>query len=267
VTPSGQADHDPRDPVVELELDENRVGVLRVGAPPGNVLTPRLMEEVMAALDVFEAREGRVLIVGSAIPGVFVMGGDVEHVVDGSTSRFVAYMHAMRELLDRLDGLEATSIAAMDGTAVGGGLELALACTMRVAGRGSRLGLPQVKLGVIPVAGGTQRLPRIVGRGRALDLLVTGRTVDVDEAYEMHLVDRRAEEGGAIDVAAEMGRQIARASGPAVRAVRRAADAASADSFPQGMAVEAREGLALFERGEAREGFAAFLDHRRPDFA
>lgn len=256
------------DPAVTLTFsDDDRTAVLRVAAPPGNVLTPDLMEEAMASLDVFEAREGRVLIIGSGVPGVFVLGGDVEHVVDGSASRFVAYMHAMRELLDRLDGLEATTIAAIDGTATGGGLELALACTMRVAGRGSRLGLPQVRLGVIPVAGGTQRLPRIVGRGRALDLLVTGRTVGVDEAYEMHLVDRRADEGRAIEVAGEMARQIGRASGPAVRAARRATDAAGADSFPSGMAVEAREGLALFERGEAREGLAAFLDDRRPDFA
>ncbi|WP_051471032.1 enoyl-CoA hydratase/isomerase family protein [Patulibacter minatonensis] len=255
------------DRAVALELDEHRVGVLRITAPPGNVLTPQLMEEVMAALDVFEARQGRVLIVGSGVPGVFVLGGDVEHVVDGGASRFVAYMHAQRELLDRLDGLEATTIAAIDGTATGGGLELALSCTMRVAARGSRLGLPQVRLGVIPVGGGTQRLPRIVGRGRALDLLVTGRTVDVDEAYEMHLVDRRADTGGATLVAEAMASQIARASGPAVRAARRAANAASGDSFPHGMAVEAREALALFERGEAREGLAAFLDDRRPDFA
>lgn len=255
-------------PGVALEVDgEHRVGVLLVGAPPGNVLTPGLMEELMAAVDVVEAHEARVLVIGSAVPGVFVLGGDVEHVVDGSASRFVGYMHAIRQLLDRLDGLEATTIAAIDGPAIGGGLELALACTMRVAGRGAKLGLPQVKLGVIPVAGGTQRLPRIVGRGRALDLLVTGRTVGVDEAYEMHLVDRRADEGGAVALAEEIARQIARASGPAVRAARRAADAAGGDSFPQGMAVEAREGLALFERGEAREGLAAFLDHRRPDFA
>ena len=87
------------------------------------------------------------------------------------------------------------SVAAIEGLALGGGLELAMACTMRVAAARARLGLPEVKLGLIPGAGGTQRLPRLVGRGRALDLMVTGRQVEADEAYWIGLVDRFAEPG------------------------------------------------------------------------
>jgi enoyl-CoA hydratase/carnithine racemase len=247
--------------------DEGRIGVLFLDAAPGNVLGTQLVRSMTTALDTFEAREGKVLVVGSAVVDVFASGGDIEQLSRMDANGFVTYMHAIRELLDRLDGLAAPSIAAIDGTALGGGLELALACTLRVAADGSRLGLPQVKLGVIPAAGGTQRLPRLVGHGKALDLLVTGRTIDFDEAYAMGLVDRRAPSGGAIDAAMGLARDIAAVSAPAVSAVRRAADAAAARSFPQGMAVEAREALALFERGEAHEGFAAFLDKRPPRFA
>jgi enoyl-CoA hydratase/carnithine racemase len=247
--------------------DGGRVGVLLVDAGPANVLSPALLVAFSAALDRFEAADGRVLVVGSALDGVFASGGDLEYVSRTDAGGFVSYMHALREALDRLDGLGAPSIAAIDGAALGGGLELALACTMRVAGERARLGLPQVRLGAIPAGGGTQRLPRIVGQGRALDLLVTGRIVDAREAHAIGLVDRRVGEGRVLDVALELACDIAASSRPAVSAIRRAAGAAARGSFPDGMAVEAREALALFEHGEVREGLSAYLDHRPPNFA
>lgn len=255
------------EPRVELTFhDAERIAIARLGWPPDNGLGPDLLDELMRALDQFEARDARVLVIASGVAGVFARGGDIEHLSRSDAGGFVAYMHAMRAAFDRIDGLGAPSIAAIDGVATGGGLELALACTFRVAAEGALMGLPQVKLGVIPGAGGTQRLPRIVGHGKALDLLVTGRAVAADEAYDMGLVDRRAAPGRAVDVALELAGDVASASGPALRALRRATDAAKAGSFPQGMAVEAREALALFERGEAREGFSAFVDQRPPEF-
>jgi enoyl-CoA hydratase len=253
-------------PRADLAFDEDeRIGVLLLDGAPANVLGVQLLREVAAALDRFEAHESRVLVVGSALPGIFASGGDVNHVSRTDANGFVAYMQAIREVLDRLAGLNRPTIAAIDGAALGGGLELALACALRIAGEDALLGMPQVKLGAIPVAGGTQRLPRILGHGKALDLLVTGRTVGLDEAYAIGLVDRRARGGEAMQVAMELARGIAAGSEPAVSAVRRAAAAAD-EPFPRGMAVEAREALALFERGEAQEGFAAFRDKRPPNF-
>jgi len=255
-------------PRVDIVFDDDgRVCALELDGAPANVLSVGLLRELTVAVDRFEASEGRVLVVGSAVPGIFASGGDVEHVSNTDANGFVAYMQAIREVLDRLDGLSCPTIVAIDGAALGGGLELALACTLRVAGEDALLGLPQVKLGTIPVAGGTQRLPRIVGHGKALDLLVTGRTVGCEEAYGMGLVDRRAPGGQAMAVAMDLARGIAAGSVPAVSAVRRAAAAAAGASFPHGMAVEAREALALFERGEAQEGFAAFREKRPPRFA
>jgi enoyl-CoA hydratase/carnithine racemase len=255
-------------PRADLSFDDGeRVGVLLLDGAPANVLSVGLLREVTAALDRFEAREGRALVIGSALPGIFASGGDVDHVSRTDANGFVAYMQAIREVLDRLDGLPCPTIVAIDGAAIGGGLELALAGTLRVAGEDAIFGMPQVKLGTIPVAGGTQRLPRIVGHGKALDLLVTGRSVGAEEAYAMGLVDRRAPGGQAMEVAMDLARGIAAGSEPAVSAVRRAAAAAVGESFPKGMAVEAREALALFERGEAQEGFAAFRDKRPPNFA
>jgi len=250
---------------VTLDIDD-RVAVALLDGGPTNVLVPELLREFTCALDDYEDSDARVLVIGSEIPGVFASGGDVELISRTDATGFVSYMHGLREALDRLAGLETPTIAALDGHAYGGGLELALACTLRVASAGVGLGLPQVKLGTIPAAGGTQRLPRLIGHGKALDLLVTGRTVEAEEAYAIGLVDRLAPEDEALTVAVELARDIASASMPAVSAIRRAA-AASSSPFPEGMAVEAREALALFERGEAREGFDAFLQHRPPNFA
>lgn len=253
---------------VTLEFEDGgRIGVVLLHGGPANVLTPDLLRDFTIALDDYEARDARGLVVGSGIAGVFASGSDVELVARTDATGFVSYMHALREALDRLAGLQTPTIAALNGAALGGGLELALACTLRVAAGSARMGLPQVKLGTIPVAGGTQRLPRMIGHGKALDLLVTGRTIDAAEAYAIGLVDRRAAAGYALEVAKELANEIASASAPAVSAVRRAAEAATVRSFPEGMAVEAREALALFEHGEAREGFDAFLAHRPPNFA
>jgi enoyl-CoA hydratase/carnithine racemase len=247
--------------------EQDGVGVIYLDAGPSNVLSPGLLRAFMVALDDFDTRSARALVIASALPGVFASGGDIEHMSRTDSSGFVTYMHAIREALDRIDGLRVPSIAAIDGAALGGGLELALACTLRVAGEGSRFGLPQVKLGVIPAAGGTQRLPRLVGHGKALDLLVTGRTIDLRESFEIGLVDRRAGPGQGLAVAMDLARAVAAVSVPAVSAVRRAAEAAAGRSFPEGMAVEAREALALFEGSDAHEGMAAFLDKRPPHFA
>ena len=252
---------------VTLEFStEGRLAIVLLAGGPVNVLTPELLRGFTDTLDEYEASDARALVIGSDIPGVFASGGDVELVARTDAGGFVAYMHALREAVDRLSGLATPTIAAIEGAALGGGLELALACTLRVAGEAARLALPQVKLGTIPAAGGTQRLPRMIGHGKALDLLVTGRTVEASEAHSIGLVDRLAAAGEALELAVDLARDIASASLPAVSAVRRAA-AASSQSFPEGMAVEAREALALFERGEAREGFDAFLQHRPPNFA
>jgi len=137
---------------------------------------------------------------------------------------------------------------------------------MRVAGTKARFGLPEVKLGLIPGAGGTQRLPRLVGRGRALDIMLTARTLQADEAAAIGLVDRVVEDGRSEAAAVALARDLCQLSQPALRAVVRAVDASSALPVEQGFAVEADEEQRLFEQGEAREGLAAFVERRPPAF-
>jgi enoyl-CoA hydratase len=149
---------------------------------------------------------------------------------------------------------------------LGGGLELAMACSLRVAGSSARLGLPEVKLGLIPGAGGTQRLPRLVGNGRALDIMLTGREVDAEEALRIGLVDRLVPGGTAVDAARALARELCAASSPAQRAVVRTVDAAYDRPLAEGLRYEAEQVQELFECGEATEGLRAFIDKRSPEF-
>ncbi len=179
---------------------------------------------------------------------------------------FGAYGDALRGAVERLAAHPAVSVAAIDGLALGGGLELAMACSLRVAGSSARLGLPEVKLGLIPGAGGTQRLPHLVGRGRALDIMLTGRAVDAEEALRIGLVDRLVPAGTAREAARELARELCAASSPAQRAVVRTVAAAYDRPLAEGLRYEAEQVQGVFEQGEAIEGIRAFIDKRAPEF-
>jgi enoyl-CoA hydratase/carnithine racemase len=177
---------------------------------------------------------------------------------------FLEYGDRLRGVLDRL--ASRVSIAAVEGAALGGGLELAMACCLRVAGVGASFGLPEVRLGLIPGAGGTQRLPRLVGRGRALDIMMTARKVPADEALAMGLVDRLVEAGGAQSEALALAATLTQMSQPALSAVIATVDAAFDLPLSDGMQFEVDAEQKLFEEGDAMEGIAAFVAKRTPDF-
>jgi enoyl-CoA hydratase/carnithine racemase len=180
---------------------------------------------------------------------------------------FTAYGDRLRATVERLATAAVISIAAVEGVALGGGLELAMACTMRVSGADAAYGLPEVRLGLIPGAAGTQRLPRLVGRGRAIDIMATARQVPADEAKAIGLVDRLVAAGGARAATVELAGDLARLSRPALAAVLRTVAAAFDLPFQEGLRYEVEQIQELFERGEAREGIAAFLEKRSPKFA
>lgn len=244
-------------------------GVVRVtlASPPANALSPVLLDGLHQAIDAAEAAgDVKVMVVTSAIDGFFAAGADIKHLASVDVASFVSYGDAIRSVNDRLAVAPWISIAVVDGLALGGGLELAMACTMRVGGQGARLGLPEVKIGLIPGAGGTQRLPRLVGRGRALDIMLTGRQVGATEALSIGLVDRLSDDDAVAEALALAG-ELATASLPAQLAVVRSADAAFDLPAVDGHAYERDQIQDLFERGEAPEGITAFLQKRPPRFA
>lgn len=245
---------------------QDRVLHAEICAPPANALSPPLVDALSQLVDEFERGAAKVLVVSSAVPGFFAAGADIKHVAGLTVQDFADYRDSARRPFERLATCRKPSLAAIDGRALGGGLELAMACTLRFASPGARFGLPEVLLGLVPGGGGTQRLPRLVGRGRALELMLTGRDIDGDEAARIGLVDRLLT-GDVVGETLEIARRMARTSAPAMEAIINCADAARDLPHDRGMAVEGVALLSTFEEGEAREGIAAFLEKRPPAFA
>lgn len=252
--------------VVTWKTVKAGISVVTMERPPANALGIPLLDGLHLAMDAAEkAGDVKVMIITSAREGFFAAGADIKHLSSIDADSFTAYGDKMREVNDRLAAASWISIAAVAGIALGGGLELALACTLRVAGPQAKLGLPEVKLGLIPGAGGTQRLPRLVGRGRALDIMLTARQVPADEAYRIGLVDRLTD-GDAADAALSFADELVGPSLPAQLAVTRTVDAAFDLPLAEGSRFEVDQIQSLFEEGEAAEGITAFVEKRRPQF-
>lgn len=244
-----------------------KVAVLTLASPPTNALDEALAGALTRALGDIEAASANVVVVRSAVPGCFATGVDIKRIASIDRACFVTLLKAVREALEGLASSQMVSIAAIEGTALGAGLELALACTMRIASKPSRLGLPEVKLGLLPGGGGTQRLPRLIGRASALDLLITGRSIAGEEARAMRLVDRLTETGAVEQQALALAERLAALSRPALAGITRCVDVAESLPFAEGMAVEADEIIQLFCEGEVAEAVAAILEKRSPEFA
>lgn len=252
--------------VVSWRVEAPGVWLVTLDRGPANALHPEILDGLHAAVDAAQvAGDVKVMIVASAVGGFFAAGADIKHMATIDVQSFMAYGDDMRAANDRIAAAPWVSVAAVDGLALGGGLELAMACTLRVSGTASAFGLPEVRLGLIPGAGGTQRLPRLVGRGRALDMMLTARQVFATEALAIGLVDRVAE-GDVVEAALALAHELTGSSLPAQLAVVRSVDASVEMSLTEGMRYEADQEVGLFSDGEAAEGIAAFLEKRRPAF-
>jgi enoyl-CoA hydratase len=242
------------------------LGLLTLQRPPANALGEGLVDGLAAACDGFDAVGVKVVVVRSSVPGYFAAGADLKLLGSLDRSSFEAYLDRLRGVLDRIEAAPWVSVAALDGFALGGGLELALACTLRVASARARLGVPEVKLGLLPGAGGTQRLPRMVPRGAALDLLLTGRSAGGEEALRLGLIDRLVDDDSVDAAAREWAASFADGPGLAYAAIKRCVDAAGTGALRDGLGAERAEVLDLFDTADGREGVAAFLEKRAPRF-
>jgi len=240
---------------------------IQLALPPANQLGRPVVDGLAAALTEFRSSPARTLVISSGLDGFFMAGADIKLMAGVDRSGFAAYGAELRVLMDGIAALDRPSIAAIEGRALGGGLELALACTLRIGSRTARLGLPEAKLGLIPGAGGTQRLPRLVGRSRALDIMLTARQVPAEEALSIGLLDRLTEPGGARPAALELAAQFGAMSRPALAAVLRSVDDAGELPLSDGMAREADRVTGLFDSPDGREGLAAFVGKRPARFA
>jgi enoyl-CoA hydratase/carnithine racemase len=253
---------------VRLEK-EGAVGVIVLDRPPANSYDYGFLKELSAAVD--EARyddDVRAVAVTSASDKFFSAGADVAAFRAGSANQRAMTALLAHEVFRKFENTPMVFVAAIAGHALGGGLELALACDLRFAARGSyRIGLPEVTLGLFPGSGGTQRLPRLVGLSKGLDLIATGRPVTPDEAKELGIVDRLSDDAAACRAAAiEYCAKLAAGASEAIGRAKVATVLGYAAPLDLGLAIE-REAIArVFVSDDAQEGIAAFTEKRQPEF-
>jgi enoyl-CoA hydratase/carnithine racemase len=252
-----------------IKLELGVVAHLTLNNPPMNLITGELLAELDAALATLEAADPgdiRAVVVMGTGDRAFSAGSDVKGFEShrGAAGR----PHFTREeaATKRLADLPMPTIAAIEGNALGGGLELALACDIRVASERARLGLPEVRLAVTPGAGGTQRLPRVVGLARAKELALTGRIVDAREAEHIGLVSRVVPVGQARAAADEIAAEIAQRGPIAVREVKRLIDASADLDIEAGLEAEIDASERVFSTADMVEGANAFFAKRDPEY-
>lgn len=244
------------------------VRVLTITRPEKlNALNRAMLAALAARLDALARDETlRALIITGAGPKAFVAGADISEFEGLTPDAATRYARDGQLVLDRLEALPVPTIAAINGYALGGGCELALACTFRVMAETARLGLPETSLGLIPGFGGTQRLARAIGRQQALELILTGRQVDAAEAVRLGLVLRAVPADQVMEAAQALGEQLAARAPLALRYAREAVAAGLDRPLADGLAVEARLfGLAAAS-ADMREGVRAFLEKRHASF-
>jgi enoyl-CoA hydratase len=250
---------------VALEL--GTVAHLELVNPPLNLVTRELTEQLHATLTTLAAADGvRAVVVTGSGDRAFCAGSDI-HEFEGLRGRAAEGKLLLEKLVYRqLAELPMPTIAAIEGDALGGGLELALCCDLRVASSRARLGLPEVRLAVIPGSGGTQRLPRLVGPAWAKDLILTGRLLDADEALRIGLVNRVVPTGEARAAADAIAADIA-ARGPlAVREAKRLIDDAADRDLDTGLAAELDASERIYGSDDMVEGARAFFAKREPRY-
>ena len=250
---------------VRLEVDD-RVGVVRIDRPPANAIDRALGEELCAAIREAEQRDDVGALVLWGGPKIFAAGADVKAMADWGPEEVRPSVDALGEACDLLERISKVSIAAIHRYALGGGLELALGCDLRYLASDAKVGQPEIVLGVIPGAGGTQRLTRLVGPGRARELVYSGRQVGAEEALALGLVERVVPAEELFGTAVADARAFAVGPRTALAAAKAAIQAAIETPGEDGVRAERALFVGLFGTRDQREGMHAFLDKREPRF-
>jgi enoyl-CoA hydratase/carnithine racemase len=239
------------------------VGSVTLDNPPANSYDLAVMQKFAADVDEAIASDARVVVVRSAGEKFFSAGADVKRFLEGDVEANMEMIRTSQAAFRRMAAAEQVFIAHIAGHALGGGLEIALACDIRLASPGGyKLGTPEVTLGLLPGNGGTQRLTRLIGPARAMELLLTGRTFGPDEALQWGLVSALLE----ADAVNEYAERLAAGPKLAIAAIKRCVHEGAQLPLDEGLALEAELMESLFRSQDATEGLTAFVEKRDPAF-
>ncbi|HEY2671745.1 MAG TPA: enoyl-CoA hydratase-related protein [Rugosimonospora sp.] len=263
---SSQAFDEEVSVVVQLTV-ENGIGTIRLDRPPMNALNAEVQEELRSAAIAASEDDAIAAVIVYGGEKVFAAGADIKEMATMSYVDMAARAPQLSSAFDAIARIPKPVVAAICGYALGGGCELALACDWRVAAADAKLGQPEISLGIIPGAGGTQRLARLVGPAKAKDLVMSGRMVDASAALAMGLVDEVAPTAAQVlPVALALVKRYVGGPAQALRAAKLAVDGGLSMDLASGLAWESAQFAALFATDDRREGMAAFVEKRKPNF-
>ncbi|WP_408456323.1 enoyl-CoA hydratase/isomerase family protein [Paraburkholderia fungorum] len=249
-----------------LDINDG-IAVVRLNRPDAlNALSFTVLNELSDVFDQVGHSKARALVVTGSGSKAFCAGADIKELMDRDliAQRDGAVLGQATFL--KLDKLPVPSVAVINGYAFGGGLELAMACTFRVAMPNARMGLPEIKLGLIPGYGGTQRLPRLVGQARALEMVMSGKTIDATEAERIGLVNRIVEGDDPVAIGREFASQFTGYSRCVSLFAKEAVQRAAEVNLEEGLRVEADLSTLAYQTADAAEGMNAFVEKRKPVF-
>jgi enoyl-CoA hydratase/carnithine racemase len=245
---------------VRVEVDQS-IATIRLQRPPMNALNAQVQSEIAAAAaTVSDDPQVRAVIIYGG-EKVFAAGADIKEMADASSPAIAIQDRRLQDSLTAVARIGKPVVAAITGYALGGGLELALAADFRVVGEGAKLGQPEILLGLIPGAGGTQRLPRLVGPAKAKDLIFTGRFVGAAEALAIGLVDKVVPDGEEYKAALAMVARYANGPAVALRAAKQAIDGGMDTDLGTGLEIERLQFAGLFATEDAKTGMRSFVDN------
>lgn len=250
---------------VRLEV-RGEVAEIVFSCPPVNALSHEFVDDLNGAIDQIP-RTTRAVAVTSDVERVFMAGADIAFMTGASLQEGGEYLRSVQRTFRRIEKLDPPVVAGIDGACLGGGLEFALTCDIRVVSDSAKLGLPEVTLGILAAAGGTQRLVRAIGQGVARDLLLTGRPISGADAVNIGLASRMVAKGTAGEAARELAAELAAGAKEGIQASKRLALAASENSIDAGLNQEWSEWMQVRGSDNAQEGIDAFLEKRDPSFS
>jgi enoyl-CoA hydratase len=255
-----------RTPTVLLDRRGN-TAILTLNRPEKlNALNAAIFAALRESLEQLSADDDLRALILTGVGDAFSAGTDIAEIADFDPQRGAEVSKRGQELCNQVESFPVPVIAAVNGIAAGGGCELMLGCHLRVAASNARFSLPEIKLGVMPPYGGTQRLGRDIGVGRAREMMLTGKWVTAEEALAIGLVNRVVAPARVLDEAVALAQQIERLSSSAIRACLKAVTVGIELPFDEGLALERQLFSELFATADAREGTRAFLEKREPRF-
>ena len=244
------------------------IGIITINRPQAlNALNSEVYQELLTAVQDMEADdEIKAVIITGAGGKAFVAGADIAEMRNMNVPEAAEFVKLGNTAFSRIEDLAKPVIAAVEGFALGGGCELAMACDIRVAGSKAKFGVPEITLGIMPGNGGTQRLPRIVGKAKALEMIWTGTPIGAEEALNIGLVSYVTEAGAALDKAKELAKTIAGKGQVAVKTAKKAVNYGLNTNIKTGIQYEIALFSGLFDTEDQKEGMSAFLEKRKPEF-